>query len=157
MSATSSYNRNPAHILLIDDNKMGLSARKVVLQELGYEITTAGSGSEGLKRFAETEFELIITDYKMPRMSGIELISAVRESHPQIPIILLSGFADALGLDEKTTGADAVIQKSNNEVMHMIRAVRKLLRKKKPVKKAGLAKKPADSQQSAKASRRKSG
>ncbi len=123
---------NPAHILLVDDNKLGLAARKAVLEELGYQITTAGSATDGLKRFAETAFDLVITDYKMPRMSGVQLIEKIREQTPTIPVILLSGFAEALGLDEKNTGADTVIQKSANEVSHMVRAVRKLLRPKKP-------------------------
>jgi CheY-like chemotaxis protein len=141
---------------------MGLAARKAVLQELGYQITTASSGLDGLKRFAETDFELIITDYKMPRMNGKKLIAEIRQTHPGLPIILLSGFADTLGLDEKTTGADAVIQKSANEVTHMVRAVRKLLRKKKPAKKATASrrtasKKPAASQKATAAAKRKSG
>jgi CheY-like chemotaxis protein len=136
---------------------MGLAARKAVLQELGYRVTTAGNASDGLKRFAETDFELIITDYKMPRMNGIALIAKVRESRPTIPIILISGFADTLGLDEKSTGADLVIQKSANEVTHMVRAVKKLLRRKKPAKRAATPKKPAKSQSAAAGSQRKSG
>ncbi len=132
MNLTSSRNCHSPHILLVDDNTLGLAARKVVLEELGYQITTAGSALEGLERFAETAFELLITDYKMPRMNGVQLIKKVREESPSLPIILLSGFADTLGLDEKNTGADIVIQKSNNEVPDMVRAVRKLLRPKKP-------------------------
>jgi CheY-like chemotaxis protein len=152
MNVPSSSNNHPAHILLVDDNKMGLAARKAVLEELGYVITTAGTGHEALKRYAETDFELLITDYKMPRMSGVLLIEKIRTDSPTIPIILLSGFADALGLDAKNTGADIVIQKSSNEVSHMIRAVRKLLRRKKAAKK-----KPPTSQAASSSTRRKSG
>jgi len=149
--SVSSSSPSPAKILLIDDNKMGLVARRAVLEELGYVVTTAGSASEGMKRFVETSFELVITDYKMPRMSGIQLIEKIRKEAPAIPIILLSGFAEALGLDEKNTGADIVIQKSANEVTHMVRGVRKLLRKRKTPKK------PAASQGRASRTRRKSG
>ena len=85
MNAASSSNRNSAHILLIDDNKLGLAARKAVLEELGFQITTAGSASEGLKRFAEADFELIITDYKMPRMNGVALIERIRAKKPLEP------------------------------------------------------------------------
>ena len=49
-------------------------------------------------------------------------------------IVMVSGFVDTLGLNEATTGADAVIQKSNNEVTHLVRAVNRLLRRK-PAKK----------------------
>jgi len=151
MNVPSSSIPDSARILLIDDNKLGLVARKAVLEELGYVITTAGTAHEGLKRFAETGFELIITDYKMPRMNGVQLIEKIHRDAPHVPIILLSGFADALGLDEKNTGADVVIQKSANEVAHMIRGVRKLLRKRKTLKK------PPVSQRTPGRGRRKSG
>ncbi len=133
----------PAHILLIDDNRLGLAARKAVLEELGYRISTAGSGAEGLKRFAETDYALVITDYRMPRMNGLEVIRRIREQAPEVPIILLSGFADTLGLDASNTGADVVIQKSATEVTQMVRAVRKLLRAKKPARKPPRSHSPA--------------
>ena len=136
MKAPASSERSlesSVHILLIDDNKLGMAARKAVLEELGYQIATATSGQEGLKHLAERRFHLVVTDYKMPRMNGVQLIEQIRKTHPETSIILLTGFADALGLDEKTTGADVVIQKSANEVVHMVRAVRRLLR---PARKA---------------------
>ena len=142
---------SPIHILLVDDNKLGLAARKAVLEEIGYEITTARTAHEGLKRFAEREYAVLITDYKMPRMNGVELIRRVREHSPAMPIILLSGFADALGLDEKKTGADIVIQKSATEVNQMVRAVKRLLRTKKTERKP-----PSSERGAAARSRRKS-
>lgn len=130
MSVTSRSNSSPARILLVDDNKMGISARKAVLEELGYVVSTATSSTDALTRFREQPFDLVVTDYKMPRMNGAELIAELRTQSPAIPVILLSGFADTLGLDELNTGANAVIQKSANEVVLMVRAVRRLLREK---------------------------
>ncbi len=121
-----------SRILLVDDNAHGLSARRCVLEELGHRIITASSGAEALEHFAAHKFDLIVTDYKMPRMDGIELIARVRKQSPAVPVILLSGFVDALGLSEANTGADVVIQKSANEVSHLVRSVGRLLRKKKP-------------------------
>ena len=120
-------------ILLVDDNAHGLCARKTVLEELGHRITTASSGAEALERFTESKFDLVITDYKMPRMDGLELISRLRKQTPALPVILISGFADTLGLSEENTGADVVLQKSANEVSHLLRSVAQLLRK--PLKK----------------------
>ncbi len=121
-----------SRILLVDDNANGLSARKCVLEEIGHRIATASSGSEALEHLAAHKFDLMVTDYKMPRMDGIELIARVRKQTPSMPVILISGFADALGLSEANTGADVVIQKSANEVAHLVRSVGRLLRKKKP-------------------------
>jgi CheY-like chemotaxis protein len=117
---------------LVDDNANGLSARKTVLEELGHLIITASSGVEALEHFHPLQIDLVVTDYKMPRMDGIELIARLRKQAPEVPVILISGFVDALGLNEDSTGADVVIQKSANEVSHLVRSVNRLLRRKKP-------------------------
>ena len=123
-------------ILLVDDNANGLKARKMVLEELGYKIVTASNGHDALERFAPQEFDLVVTDYKMPRMDGLELIVHLRKLEPKLPIVLISGFVDSMGLNEENTQADAVIQKSANEVAHLSRAVARLLRQKsKPARK----------------------
>jgi ATP-dependent Lon protease len=124
----------PGSILLVDDNKLGLSARKCVLEELGHSISTAVNGVDALEQFANRKFDLVVTDYKMPRMDGLELIAGLRKASPDLPVILISGFVDSLGLSEENTGADVVIQKSANEVSHLVRSVARLLRRK-PVKK----------------------
>jgi CheY-like chemotaxis protein len=146
-TATSQKKNEPAvHILLVDDNRMGLSARKKVLEELGYRITPVTSANEALECFSKNDFNLVITDYRMPTMSGVELIAELRGSRAEIPVILISGLADTLGLDAETTGADVVIQKSNHEVVNLVRSVQRLLNRK-------TAKKPAAKQGGAKARR----
>jgi CheY-like chemotaxis protein len=126
-----------ARILLVDDNVHGLSARKSVLEELGHKIATASSGEEALERLVGDPFDLVVTDYKMQSMDGLELIVRLRKQSPDLPIILISGFVDSLGLSEANTGADVVIQKSANEVSHLVRAVGRLLRRKPGRKPAG--------------------
>src|ERR1700685_4494256 len=124
-----------ARILLVDDNANGLAARKSVLEELGYRIVTCTSGTDALEQFASHKFDLVITDYKMPRMDGLELISRLRKYTPDLPIVLVSGYVDTLGLNEASTGADVVIQKSANEVSHLLRSITRLLRRKPAPKK----------------------
>jgi CheY-like chemotaxis protein len=121
-----------ANILLVDDNASGLRARKSVLEELGHRISTAANGPDALEQFGRHKFDLVVTDYKMPRMDGTDLIVRLRKLEPDIPIVLLSGFVDSMGLNEDSTGADVVIMKSNNEVAHLVRAVNRLLRSKRP-------------------------
>ena len=125
-------------ILLVDDNVSGSTARKTVLEELGHKIHVTSSGADALEQFAQHKFDLVVTDYKMPRMDGLELIARLRKQQPEILIVLVSGFVDSLGLSEATTGADAVIQKSANEVTHLVRSVNRLLRRK-PAKKPAAA------------------
>ena len=125
-------------ILLVDDNVGGSTARKTVLEELGHKIHMVSSGADALEQFAQHKYDLVVTDYRMPRMDGLELIVRLRKQAPDILIVMVSGFVDTLGLNESSTGEDAVIQKSSNEVTHLVRAVNRLLRKK-PVKKSAAA------------------
>ena len=121
---------DPKRILIVDDNKMGLSARRSVLEAVGHTVTTAPSGLEALELFnGGGAFDLVVTDYKMPLMTGVELIAEIRKVSPALPIILISGFTDTLGLNEANTQADAVLQKSSNEVTTLMRTVHKLLNK----------------------------
>jgi len=134
---------------MVDDNGMGLLARKAVLEELGYRVTTVGTPQEALDRLSQGSFDLLITDYKLPGMTGGELIKKLQKQGSTIPVILLSGFVDALGLDESNTGADVVLQKSAHEVNHMVRSVKSLLRR------AVVLKKPPASQKAKSAAARK--
>jgi CheY-like chemotaxis protein len=127
MSQSAHQSASPARLLVVDDNKFGLSARKVVLEELGYEVEVSSSPEEALEKVQSKHFDLLITDYRMPSMSGAELIAEVRKIRPGMPIILVSGFVEAMGLNEASTGADSVIQKSSNEVGHLVRDVERLL------------------------------
>jgi CheY-like chemotaxis protein len=113
-------------ILLVDDNRDGLLVRKSLLEELGYSVEIAHNGEEGLKLFEAARFDVVVSDYKMPRMDGMELIRRIRAADPNARIILLSGFVEPLGLDEETTGADAVIAKSSHEAAHLLRTIRRL-------------------------------
>ncbi|MCC7500017.1 MAG: response regulator [Bryobacterales bacterium] len=117
-------------ILLVDHNRLGLSARQSVLEEAGYRITATASPAEALEKFREQAFDLVITGYKLPKMNGIELIGQIRSHCATVPVIMISGYADALGLDSRSTGADIVIQKGANEVSHLVRAVARLAKRK---------------------------
>jgi CheY-like chemotaxis protein len=117
---------SPANILLVDDNKHGLVAREMILQELGHKVETAQSGEEAWDLFQKTHFDLVVTDYRMGMMDGLELIRLIRASESPARIILLSGFISCLGMADSATGADEVIAKSNKEVPELLRAVKKL-------------------------------
>jgi CheY-like chemotaxis protein len=123
-----------------------------VLEELGHKVFTSGTPQEALELCVKQRFDVVVTDYKMPKMNGIEFIGRLRKQQPgaTISVILISGFTDTLGLNESNTGADVVIQKSAHEVTHLIRSVSRLLRKQQQPQK-----KSAGSQPSSKAEKRK--
>lgn len=134
-SAPSNRVSNSASILLVDDNSDGILARRTVLEELGYKVVSAGCGSDALQKVAKQNFDLIVTDFKMEPMNGLELIAKLREASFVNPIILLTGFADSVGLKPENTGADVVIQKSSNEVATLLRHAKRLAQApKKPAR-----------------------
>jgi len=113
-----------------------------VLEEIGYKVSTAHSGEEALEVLSTRKFDVVVTDYKMERMNGVELIKEIRKSDSQACIILLSGFVEPLGLDEKTTGADVVISKSSGEVGNLVRSVSRLLARRVEKKPPASQKRP---------------
>lgn len=125
-------------VLLIDDNRDGLLVRKSVLENQGCAVTTCECPHAAVTQFTLAEFDLVVTDFRMPEMSGTEVIQAIRQRRPDIPVVLVSGMVDVLGLNEQNTGADAVVAKNASEVSHMVRAVNRLLHRttapKKPVR-----------------------
>jgi CheY-like chemotaxis protein len=130
-------------ILLVNGNRNGLVARKSVLEEHGYEVHACGSPADALVDFPQHTFDLVVTDYRMPHMTGAEFISQIRALQPEIPVVVVSGVVNVLGLDEKNTGANAVIAKGATEVPNLVRTVKRLLESqapKKPVKSQGSAK-----------------
>ena len=134
----SGIRTSSARILIVDDNPSGLAARRSVLEELGHRVHTCASAPEALEHCRKTPFDIVVTDYRMPDMDGSVFIQELRKTHPQTGVIMISGFTDALGLNEASTGADVVIQKSAQEVGRLIRAVNRLS-KKPPVKKPARA------------------
>jgi CheY-like chemotaxis protein len=124
-------------ILLVDDNHNGLLARKSVLEEHGYVVHASSNPEEALAEFSEQPYDLVVTDYRMPKMTGAQLIKQIRLTHPGIPVVLVSGVVDVLGLDERSTGANVVIPKNSTEVPNLLRAVKRLFEAqtlKKPVR-----------------------
>ena len=120
-----------SHILLVDDNRDGLLVRRCLLEEVGYRVEIATNGEDGLKLFQSSAFDVVVTDYRMPRMDGGELIRRIRLLKPNTRIILLSGFVDPLGLTEQVTGADVVIAKSSHEPVHLLSWVKRLINRAK--------------------------
>jgi len=122
------------HILLVDDNPDGLLVRRALLEELGYTVEVAENGEKGFALFQTSNFDVVVTDYRMPKMNGVEMIACIRQSDPHARVVLLSGFVEPLGLTAENTGADSVISKSANEPGHLARAVKRLVNagKRKP-------------------------
>ncbi len=79
-------------VLVVDDEPQMLIAIHETLRRQGYAITTAGSAREALCRLKERYYHLVLTDVRMPEMSGIDLLKKVKASRPQTPVVLLTAY-----------------------------------------------------------------
>jgi diguanylate cyclase (GGDEF)-like protein/PAS domain S-box-containing protein len=81
-------------VLLVDDEENILSALKRLLRRDGYHLITASSAAEGLQRLAETEVDVIVSDQRMPGMSGVEFLRRAKELYPHTVRMVLSGYTE---------------------------------------------------------------
>ncbi len=94
------------HILIIDDEASLRQTLARILQRVGYEVTTAANGQEGLALIAEHSFDLVYSDIRMPDMSGLELLKVVREKFPDLPVVLFTAQPDlSSAVDAVRSGA----------------------------------------------------
>lgn len=83
-----------ADILVVDDENIVTSLIRDALEDEGYEIQTAQSGAAALELVKQHHFDLVISDIRMPRMDGIEMVRQIREYLPNIGIIFMTGYAN---------------------------------------------------------------
>lgn len=90
------------HILVVDDEDAITGMFKKMLDRLGYGVTTCTSAADAVDvlQADPTQFDLVITDYAMPQMNGLELASAVKAARADIPILLCTGISETLTLED---------------------------------------------------------
>lgn len=103
------------HIIVIDDEEMVRATFRDLLEDMGYDVTEAADGGQGLKALEAHPAEVVITDLLMPNKEGIETILELRREKPNVKIIAVSGGGSTRQsnfLDmAKKLGADRVFSK----------------------------------------------
>src|SRR3989304_3636842 len=84
----------PGRILFIDDDPAGREVALFNLRKAGYETIPAADGREGLSLFSASPFDLVITDLKMPGISGMEVLRKVRAGSPDVPVLVITAFGN---------------------------------------------------------------
>src|SRR5215218_289329 len=80
-----------ASILIIDDEKAIRKTLSEILSFEGYKVEEASDGEEGLKKFKEKTYDVVLCDIKMPKLDGLEFLQKATEHNPDVPIIMISG------------------------------------------------------------------
>jgi CheY-like chemotaxis protein len=95
VAAAAAPGRRGATLLLVDDDFLIRMSTASLLEDLGYVVLKAASGAEALEALkAGAKIDLLVTDYAMPGMTGLQLAEKARALHPGLPILLATGYAD---------------------------------------------------------------
>jgi CheY-like chemotaxis protein len=114
-------------VLCVDDERVGLHVRKLLLERSGYRVLTANDGKSGLLLFQQNPVDAVVLDYAMPGMHGGEVAAQMRAAKPDVPILLLSAYvglpSDVTGLVNvymtKGEGAPALLEKLDGLFSHI--------------------------------------
>ncbi len=103
--------RRQARLLVIDDDPAVRSVLCDLLSGLGYAVDGAPDGAEGLARFGQGGYDLVLTDLAMPSLSGLEVAEAVRSESAVTPVILVTGSATDLDAQRADALGVAILHK----------------------------------------------
>jgi two-component system response regulator HydG len=101
-----------ARILIVDDQDMMRDSLAATLAREGHEIIAANDGPAAVARLSSARFDLLITDLKMPKMTGLELLTEAKRVRPEMPVVLMTAFATVgTAIEAMKLGAYDYIQK----------------------------------------------
>src|SRR5512147_350989 len=121
----------PVRVLVVDDEPTLLRALEALLRKKGYEVTGLDSPIVATQKLAQEDFDVALLDIKMPQLSGLELLSAVKHRRPEVEVIMMTGHATVeTALSAVRAGAYDYLTKPFADVELVARAVAKAAERK---------------------------
>ena len=108
-------------ILCVDDNEQDLSVRKFMLSTNNYRVLPASNGIEAIEIFSQEQVDLVLADFNMPKMNGVQLVEKLKQIAAHVPMILL---ADNQQLSSEPHRADAVLNKKNCSPQELLERIK---------------------------------
>ncbi|MGC8490978.1 MAG: endopeptidase La [Syntrophobacteraceae bacterium] len=125
-------NMSDFNILVVDDEEIARTNVEYVLRKDGYQVATAFDGADALEKLGQKEFELVLTDLKMERMDGLQLLESVKKVAPGTEVVMVTGFATVnSAVDALRKGAAHYLPKPVD--LEELRSTVKRIREKKRV------------------------
>jgi CheY-like chemotaxis protein len=100
MSRANLKTQNSCQILIVDDNPHMTSLLAETLEFFDYKGIPAKDGEEALHKLKEDRFDMVITDLRMPRMGGMDLLRTIKEEFPDLPVVVITGFSTEVSKDD---------------------------------------------------------
>ena len=105
-------NQNRENLLVVDDEDVIRKGMRRILEAEGYQVTTSASGRTAIEKIQEQDFDVVITDLKMPGMDGIEVLKTIKILQPEVPVIIITGYSTVdTAVDAMKNGAFDYIAK----------------------------------------------
>ena len=99
-------------VLVVDDELMMRKLVEKILTRAGFQVVLAGDGEEALQVLSARRIDIIISDIKMPRLNGFDLLRKVKQSYPNIAVVIMTAYGDTYSVkDALLLGADEYITK----------------------------------------------
>ncbi|MDC3954929.1 sigma-54-dependent transcriptional regulator [Polyangium jinanense] len=112
MTNTKIAGKPKARVLVVDDEASARSGLEKLLRQEGYAVDVAADGPSALQIAAERPPDVVVTDLKMPRMDGLELLQKLRATYPSVPVIMVTAFGEvSTAVQAMRSGADDFITK----------------------------------------------
>ena len=116
---------NNSLILVVDDNHFVLKSIPMLLQDCGFSIYACENAKDAMTALQNNEIEVVLTDIKMPEISGLELLEEIQNIYPEMPVILMTAYAELdVAVEAIKKGAFDFIMKPLNEEI-LVHSVKK--------------------------------
>ena len=104
--------RRSLHVLLADDEQIVLHTFATYLEHFGHRVDTAVDGLEGLHAIEQTDYDVALTDVRMPGLDGLSLLARAREARPNLTVVIITGHGDPdMEKEARRLGAAAFLTK----------------------------------------------
>jgi CheY-like chemotaxis protein len=99
-------------ILIVEDDEEMRALLKDMIEEEGYKTDSVNNGSEAFRRLVHESFDLIITDIRMPGLTGLDILPGIKKLHPEAPVIVITAFgSEEIQRKAFEKGANAYLEK----------------------------------------------
>jgi DNA-binding response OmpR family regulator len=127
-SARVNENSTRNRVLVVDDQASVRALMELELQRVGFTVATAATGNEALRFLDDCAFDVVILDLILKEMDGLELLDLIRERHPSMPVVMLTGagYTPEIMAEALARGADGYVSKGlsiSNLVMELHRVL----------------------------------